>query len=128
MCIRDSRVGRDDGECARASRPDHPARTNSLIFAAIEQHGGDWRPGAPAGRDVIGADLKNETHGPATWGTGGPTDWRRAAERAGRQGIAPVLVGEWGGREVGLDTVEGRRRRQFMDYSRARGSRGPTGR
>ena len=50
------------------------------------------------------------------WGTGGPTDWRRAAERAGRQGIAPVLVGEWGGREVGLDTVEGRRQRQFVDY------------
>ena len=32
---------------------------------------------------VIGADLKNEPHGPATWGDGGPTDWRRAAERAG---------------------------------------------
>jgi len=62
-----------------------------------------------AGRpNIVGADLKNELHGPATWGTGGRTDWRRAAERAGRQGIAPVLVGEWGGREVGLDTVEGR--------------------
>ena len=33
--------------------------------------------------NVIGADLKNEPHGPATWGAGGPTDWRRAAERAG---------------------------------------------
>jgi endoglucanase len=32
---------------------------------------------------VIGADLKNEPHGSATWGTGGPTDWRRAAQRAG---------------------------------------------
>ena len=33
--------------------------------------------------NVIGADLKNEPHGIATWGTGGDTDWRRAAERAG---------------------------------------------
>jgi endoglucanase len=155
--------------------------------------------------NVIGADLKNEPHGPATWGTGGPTDWRRAAERAGNavtaiaprwlivvegiegrvpgqqlethwwggnlegvrrapvrlsrpgrlvyspheygpgvfpqpwfsrpdmarvladrwqegfgyiaeQGIAPILVGEFGGREVGTDTVEGRWQRQFLDY------------
>src|SRR5262245_43690871 len=33
---------------------------------------------------VIGADLQNEPHGPATWGDGNPrTDWRLAAERAG---------------------------------------------
>ncbi|HLW03464.1 MAG TPA: glycoside hydrolase family 5 protein [Ktedonobacterales bacterium] len=33
---------------------------------------------------IIGADLHNEPHGPATWGTGDPaTDWRLAAERAG---------------------------------------------
>jgi endoglucanase len=33
---------------------------------------------------VIGADLHNEPHGPATWGTGDlMTDWRLAAERAG---------------------------------------------
>ena len=33
---------------------------------------------------VIGADLHNEPHGTATWGTGDPgTDWRLAAERAG---------------------------------------------
>lgn len=33
---------------------------------------------------VIGADLHNEPHGPATWGDGNPrTDWRMAAERAG---------------------------------------------
>src|SRR3954454_2763172 len=33
---------------------------------------------------VIGADLHNEPHGPATWGDGSPqTDWRAAAERAG---------------------------------------------
>jgi len=34
--------------------------------------------------NVIGADLKNEPHGVATWGTGDlATDWRLAAERAG---------------------------------------------
>jgi endoglucanase len=33
---------------------------------------------------VLGADLHNEPHGPATWGNGNPwTDWRLAAERAG---------------------------------------------
>ncbi|ULP30781.1 glycoside hydrolase family 5 protein [Leptolyngbya boryana] len=33
---------------------------------------------------VIGADLKNEPHGKASWGTGDrATDWRLAAERAG---------------------------------------------
>ncbi|HEY7122669.1 MAG TPA: glycoside hydrolase family 5 protein [Ktedonobacterales bacterium] len=33
---------------------------------------------------VIGADLHNEPHGAATWGSGDPrTDWRLAAERAG---------------------------------------------
>jgi endoglucanase len=34
--------------------------------------------------NVIGADLKNEPHGRASWGTNDPTtDWRLAAERAG---------------------------------------------
>ncbi|MGD1861876.1 MAG: cellulase family glycosylhydrolase [Leptolyngbyaceae cyanobacterium] len=34
--------------------------------------------------NVIGADLKNEPHGAAGWGTGDrATDWRLAAERAG---------------------------------------------
>lgn len=34
--------------------------------------------------NVIGADLKNEPHGRASWGTGNQeTDWRLAAERAG---------------------------------------------
>lgn len=34
--------------------------------------------------NVIGADLKNEPHGRASWGTGNlKTDWRLAAERAG---------------------------------------------
>nr|WP_315871045.1 cellulase family glycosylhydrolase [Trichocoleus desertorum] len=42
--------------------------------------------------NVIGADLKNEPHGRASWGTDDPaTDWRLAAERAGKaiQAIAP---------------------------------------
>ncbi|TAK31360.1 MAG: glycoside hydrolase family 5 [Chloroflexota bacterium] len=47
----------------------------------------DWRMLAAryAGNDtVIAADLANEPHGEATWGTGSPdTDWRLAAERAG---------------------------------------------
>jgi len=35
-------------------------------------------------KNVIGADLKNEPHGRASWGTGDrATDWRLAAERAG---------------------------------------------
>ncbi len=156
--------------------------------------------------NVIGADLKNEPHGSATWGTGGPTDWRRAAELAGNAvlakaphwlvfvegiegpvaggqqldrhwwggnlegvrnhpvrlsiphrvvyspheygpgvyaqpwfsspdmaailadrwskgfgyisegGIAPIFVGEFGAKNVDLDTVEGRWIRQFADY------------
>ncbi len=38
---------------------------------------------------VIGADLHNEPHGPATWGDGNPrTDWRLAAERAGNAILA----------------------------------------
>ncbi len=37
-------------------------------------------------KNVIGADLKNEPHGRASWGTGDiSTDWRLAAERAGNQ-------------------------------------------
>jgi aryl-phospho-beta-D-glucosidase BglC (GH1 family) len=161
-------------------------------------------------RNVIGADLKNEPHGPATWGTGDPTDWRRAAERAGNavhaiaphwlivvegvegpvegqlldrhwwggnlegvrlfpvrlgrpnelvyspheygpsvfaqpwfsapnyrellydrwakgfqfiadEGTAPILIGEFGGKDTGTDTVAGVWLRQFMDYLGARG-------
>ena len=38
---------------------------------------------------VIGADLHNEPHGPATWGSGDPlTDWRMAAEKAGNAVLA----------------------------------------
>jgi endoglucanase len=47
----------------------------------------DWTTLARHYRDipaVIGADLHNEPHGPATWGDGNPrTDWRLAAEHAG---------------------------------------------
>ncbi len=38
--------------------------------------------------NVIGADLKNEPHGSATWGTGAANDWRRAAEAAGNAVLA----------------------------------------
>jgi aryl-phospho-beta-D-glucosidase BglC (GH1 family) len=37
---------------------------------------------------VIGADLHNEPHGPATWGDGSASDWRLAAERAGNAILA----------------------------------------
>jgi len=37
---------------------------------------------------VIGADLHNEPHGPATWGDGSANDWRLAAERAGNAILA----------------------------------------
>jgi endoglucanase len=43
--------------------------------------------------NVIGADLKNEPHGDATWGTGGPTDWQRAATRAGN--AVTALAPDW---------------------------------
>lgn len=156
---------------------------------------------------VIGADLHNEPHGEASWGTGDlATDWRLAAERAGnailainpnwlilvegvehnvagtatddyywwggnlrgvrdypvrlnvdgrlvysshdygpgvynqnwfsdpafpenmpalwdtfwgyihKEGIAPVLVGEFGGRDVGYDTTEGVWQNKLVDY------------
>jgi len=38
---------------------------------------------------IIGADLANEPHSPATWGDGNPsTDWRLAAEKAGNAILA----------------------------------------
>ncbi len=164
-----------------------------------------------ANRTVLGADLKNEPHGEATWGTGQANDWRRAAERAGNavlakapswlivvegiegpvaggqqldrhwwggnlegvranpvrlsvpnrlvyspheygpgvfaqpwfsspdmaatladrwqkgfgyiheSGTAPILVGEFGAKNVGTDTVEGRWIRQFADYMGRKG-------
>ena len=36
--------------------------------------------------NVIGADLKNEPHGDATWGTGGPTDWQPRGHAGGQRG------------------------------------------
>lgn len=40
-------------------------------------------------KNVIGADLKNEPYGRASWGTNNPlTDWRLAAERAGNAILA----------------------------------------
>ena len=161
--------------------------------------------------NVIGADLKNEPHGEATWGTGAANDWRRAAELAGNAvlesapnwlifvegiegpvaggqqldrhwwggnlegvrnnpvrlsvanrlvyspheygpgvfaqtwfsdpnmesiladrwqkgfgyihdaNIAPILIGEFGARNVGADTVEGHWIRQFADYLGSKG-------
>ena len=162
-------------------------------------------------KNVVGADLKNEPHGEATWGTGQANDWRRAAERGGNavlaaapnwlvivegiegpvaggqqldrhwwggnlegvrnhpvrlsvanrlvyspheygpgvyaqpwfsdpnvqsiladrwqkgfgyiheSGTAPILVGEFGAKNVGTDTVEGRWIRQFADYMGKKG-------
>lgn len=75
----------------------------------------DWRMLAQryAGNTtVIGADLHNEPHDPATWGDGTATDWRLAAERAGNailgvnpnwliltEGIQTTAAGStwWGG-------------------------------
>ncbi len=38
---------------------------------------------------VVGADLRNEPHGPARWGNGDPaTDWKMAAQRAGNAVLA----------------------------------------
>lgn len=38
--------------------------------------------------NVVAFDLKNEPHGRATWGDGGVTDWKRAAELAGNAILA----------------------------------------
>jgi aryl-phospho-beta-D-glucosidase BglC (GH1 family) len=52
----------------------------------------DWEMLALRYRDnptVVGFDLHNEPHGPATWGTGDlSTDWRLAAQRAGNRILA----------------------------------------
>jgi aryl-phospho-beta-D-glucosidase BglC (GH1 family) len=54
---------------------------------------------------VIGGDLSNEPHGPATWGDGGPNDWAAAATLAGNgiQAVNPnwlILV-------EGIETYQG---------------------
>lgn len=38
--------------------------------------------------NFMGIDLKNEPHGAATWGTGDSTDWKLAAEKAGKAVLA----------------------------------------
>ena len=38
--------------------------------------------------NFFACDLKNEPHGAATWGDGGPNDWRAAAERIGNAILA----------------------------------------
>ncbi len=170
----------------------------------------DWKTLAERykGNDtVIGADLHNEPHEKATWGTGDQkTDWRMAAEKAGNailsvnpdwlifvegiesyngdwfwwggnlegaaqypvrlnvpdrlvyspheygpgvwsqswfkdkdypnnlpkiwnkhwgyivdQGIAPVMVGEFGGRRVDEDSTEGKWQRAFLNYMKEKG-------
>ena len=50
-----------------------------------------WQQLARRWRDrtnIIGADLKNEPHGEANWGEGGPADWHAAATRAGNAVVA----------------------------------------
>lgn len=39
---------------------------------------------------VIGIDLHNEPHGPATWGDGSVNDWRLAAERVATPCSPPI--------------------------------------
>lgn len=43
---------------------------------------------------VLGIDIKNEPHGAATWGTGGATDWKRAAKAASDRilAVAPDML------------------------------------
>lgn len=55
---------------------------------------------------VIGADLHNEPHGPATWGTGTPTDWRQAAQRAGNAILA--VNPKWLIAVEGIETYAGK--------------------
>ena len=70
-------------------RPDSGAQSELWYTGAVSEERwlADWRLLAEryVGNDtVVGADLHNEPHGQATWGSGDPkTDWRLAAERAG---------------------------------------------
>ncbi len=55
---------------------------------------------------VIGADLDNEPHSPATWGDGNPsTDWRLAAEQAGNAILA--VNPQWLIIVEGIDVFQG---------------------
>ncbi|MGH9279140.1 MAG: cellulase family glycosylhydrolase [Acidimicrobiales bacterium] len=42
--------------------------------------------------------------------------WAKGFQYIADQGLAPVWVGEFGGRQTGTDTVEGAWQRQFMDF------------
>lgn len=54
---------------------------------------------------VIGADLHNEPHGPASWGDGSATDWARAAERIGN--AIQQVNSDWLMIVEGIERVEG---------------------
>lgn len=47
--------------------------------------------------------------------------WAKGFQYIADQGIAPILVGEFGGRQTGTDTVEGVWQRQFMDHLARKG-------
>ena len=70
-------------------RPDCGAQSNLWYTDRVSEEKwiSDWRMLArryKGNSAVIGADLHNEPHGQATWGSGDTkTDWRLAAERAG---------------------------------------------
>ena len=70
-------------------RPDQYGQSDLPVTNALseQQWINDWVMLAQHYRNnplVIGADLHNEPHGDATWGTGNPqTDWRLMAEKAG---------------------------------------------
>jgi|GEM_PF-6795978 len=55
-------------------------KTNEPTFVHLWQALAQRYKGNPT---ILGYDLFNEPHGRASWGDGGPTDWRRAAERVG---------------------------------------------
>lgn len=69
-------------------RPDANAQSELWYTASVseQQWINDWVTLAKRYQNkpnVIGADLHNEPHGQASWGTNDKTDWRLAAERAG---------------------------------------------
>ena len=97
----------------------HSLSRRQLQLRPLVRHGGyteddwvaNWEMLAQRYRNqanVIGADLKNEPHGRATWGDGAATDWRRAAERAGNAVLAnraELADRRGGGRGTGSGTA-----------------------
>ncbi len=75
-------------------RPNAHSQSDLWYTSAVseEQWIADWEMLAERYRNnpiVIGADLHNEPHGRATWGSGQiSTDWRLAAQRAGNRILA----------------------------------------